>query len=156
MFGTPEQKEQLLKVIEENKNHKGALIPVLQNAQAIYGYLPMEVQTMIAEEMNIPLANIYGVVTFYTQFFLEKKGKYQINVCLGTACYVKGANKIIEKIEELTGVKVGETSKDGKFSLAATRCIGACGLAPILTINEDVHGRLTLDDVEPMLSKYNN
>ncbi len=153
-FGTLEQKERLLKVIEEHSSQRGALIPVLQGAQDIYGYLPMEVQTMIAREMNIPLANIYGVVTFYTQFFTEKKGEHKINVCLGTACYVKGSGKILEKLEERLNIKVGQTTEDGKFSLDATRCIGACGLAPVLTVNDDVHGRLTVDDVDDIITKY--
>ncbi len=153
-FGTLEQQQKLLNVIMENQDKKGALIPVLQKAQEIYGYLPIEVQSIIANEMRIPLAKIYGVVTFYTQFFLNKKGEHQINVCLGTACYVKGSGKILEKIEDKLGVKVGQTSSDGKFSVDATRCIGACGLAPVLTIGEDVHGRLAEDDIYQILDKY--
>ncbi len=152
--GTPEQEAQLKKVIDAHKNQKGAVIPVLHEAQGIYGYLPIEVQEMIAEGLNVPLAEIYGIVTFYAQFSLNPKGKYQIGVCLGTACYVKGSGDILEKVKELLNIEVGECTADGKFSLDATRCIGACGLAPVLTINEDVYGRLTVDDIEDILKKY--
>lgn len=152
--GTPEQEAQLKKVIDAHKDQKGAVIPVLHEAQGIYGYLPIEVQEMIAEGLNVPLAEIYGIVTFYAQFSLNPKGKYQIGVCLGTACYVKGSGDILEKVKELLNIEVGECSADGKFSLDATRCIGACGLAPVLTINEDVYGRLTVDDIEDILKKY--
>ena len=152
--GTPEQEAQLKKVIDAHKNQKGAVIPVLHEAQGIYGYHPIEVQEMIAEGLNVPLAEIYGIVTFYAQFSLNPKGKYQIGVCLGTACYVKGSGDILEKVKELLNIEVGECSADGKFSLDATRCIGACGLAPVLTINEDVYGRLTVDDIEDILKKY--
>ena len=152
--GTPEQEAQLKKVIAAHKDQKGAVIPVLHEAQGIYGYLPIEVQEMIAEGLNVPLAEIYGIVTFYAQFSLNPKGKYQIGVCLGTACYVKGSGDILEKVKELLNIEVGECTADGKFSLDATRCIGACGLAPVLTINEDVYGRLTVDDIEDILKKY--
>jgi len=152
--GTKEQEQQLQAVIAEHKGQEGAVIPVLHKAQDIYGYLPVEVQTMIAEGLDVPLAEIYGIVTFYTQFSLNPKGKYQIGVCLGTACYVKGSGDILEKIENILGIKVGECTADGKFSIEATRCIGACGLAPVITINEDVYGRLVVDDVEDILKKY--
>lgn len=152
--GTKEQETDLLKVIVEHKNDKGALMPVLQKAQDIYGYLPVEVQTMISNEMDIPLEKVYGVVTFYSQFSLSPKGKYKVSVCLGTACYVKGAGDLFNKIADDLGIKGGECTPDGKFSLDACRCIGACGLAPVLTINEDVYGRLTVDDVPGILSKY--
>ncbi|KPU26281.1 NADH dehydrogenase [Caloranaerobacter sp. TR13] len=149
-----EKIEELKKVIEENKEKKGALMPVLHEAQRIFGYLPIEVQRMISEGLNIPLAEIYGVATFYSQFSLIPKGKYQIGVCLGTACYVKGAQAIIDKIKEGLNLEVGGTTKDRKFSLQATRCIGACGLAPVMTINEDVYGRLKADEVPGILKKY--
>ena len=152
--GTPEQEAQLKKVIDEHKGQKGAVIPVLHEAQGIYGYLPIEVQEMIAEGLNVPLAEIYGIVTFYAQFSLNPKGKYQIGVCLGTACYVKGSGDILEKVKELLNIEVGGCTADGKFSLDATRCIGACGLAPVLTVNEDVYGRLTVDDIEDIIKKY--
>ncbi len=152
--GTDEQKAELLKVIADKKDDQGALMPVLQKAQDIYGYLPIEVQTMIAEEMNIPLEKVYGVVTFYSQFSLNPKGKYKISVCLGTACYVKGAGDIYDKLQEKLGIAGGECTPDGKFSLEACRCIGACGLAPVLTVNEEVFGRITADDVDDILAKF--
>ncbi len=152
--GTDEQKAELLKVIAENKNEKGALMPILQKAQAIYGYLPIEVQTIISDEINIPLEKVYGVVTFYSQFSLFPKGKYKISVCLGTACYVKGSGDIFNKLQEKLGISGGECTADGKYSLEACRCIGACGLAPVMTVNDDVYGRLTADEVEDILNKY--
>lgn len=154
--GTEEQKAELLKVIADKKDNKGALMPVLQKAQDIYGYLPIEVQTIISDAMSIPLEKVYGVATFYSQFSLYPKGKYRISVCLGTACYVKGSGDIYAKLEETLGIKGGECTPDGKFSLEACRCIGACGLAPVLTVNDDVYGRLTVDDVKDILSKYND
>ena len=152
--GTKEQEQQLQAVIAEHKGQDGAAIPVLHKAQEIYGYLPIEVQTMIAEGLDIPLAEIYGIVTFYTQFSLNPKGKYKIGVCLGTACYVKGSGDILDKIKSILGIDVDECTPDGKFSIEATRCIGACGLAPVFTINEDVYGRITTDDVAGILAKY--
>lgn len=152
--GTPEQEAQLKQVIAEHKDQKGAVIPVLHEAQNIYGYLPIEVQEMISEGLNVPLAEIYGIVTFYAQFSLNPKGKYQIGVCLGTACYVKGSGDILEKVKELLDIDVGECTPDGLFSIDATRCIGACGLAPVLTVNEDVYGRLVVDDVAGIIEKY--
>ena len=152
--GTKEQEEKLLKVIEEHKGQDGALIPVLHEAQNIYGYLPIEVQEKISDGLGVPMSEIYGVVTFYTQFTTEPKGKYNIAVCLGTACYVKGSGTILDKIKEKLGIDVGECTSDGKFSIEATRCIGACGLAPVLTINEEVYGRLEPDDIYAILEKY--
>ena len=153
--GTKEQEAKLLEVIAAHKELKGALMPVLQKAQDIYGYLPIEVQTIISNEMNIPLEKVYGVVTFYSQFSLNPKGKYKISVCLGTACYVKGSGDIYNKLMERLGIEGGECTPDGKFSLEACRCIGACGLAPVLTVNEEVYGRLTVDDVDSIIAKYN-
>ena len=153
--GTKEQEEELKKIIAENKNQKGALMPIMQTAQDIYGYLPIEVQTMIADEMGIPLEKVYGVSTFYSQFALNPKGKYQISVCLGTACYVKGSGDVYAKIEEILGIKGGECTPDGKFSLDACRCVGACGLAPVMMINDEVYGRLKPDDVKDILAKFN-
>lgn len=154
--GTKEQEEKLLKVIESHKDTKGALIPVLHEAQEIYGYLPLEVQKMIAEGLNVPLAEVYGVVTFYTQFSINPKGKYQVAVCLGTACYVKGAADLLERIKQRLSIDVGECTPDGKFSIDATRCIGACGLAPVLTVNDDVYGKLVVDDIDGIMDKYIN
>ena len=152
--GTAEQEAELMSVIAQYKDQDGALIPVLHQAQEIYGYLPIEVQTMIADGLSVPLAEVYGVVTFYTQFSLNPKGEYKVGVCLGTACYVKGSGDILEKFKELLGIDVDGCTPDGKFSLEATRCIGACGLAPVFTINEDVYGRITADDVPGILAKY--
>lgn len=152
--GTAEQEEQLLAVIRMHEGEPGALMPILQKAQDIYGYLPYEVQVIIARELQKPIEEVYGVVSFYSQFSLSPKGKYPISVCLGTACYVKGAGDIAERFAQRLGIKEGECTPDGKFSLEPCRCIGACGLAPVLTINEDVYGRVTLDDVDDILAKY--
>ena len=152
--GTPEQEKQLNEVIAAHKHDKSLLMAVMQKAQDIYGYLPIEVQTIIAEGMDVPLEKVYGVATFYAQFSLTPKGKYNISVCRGTACYVKGAGDIFDKFSEKLGIGADECTADGKFSLTACRCIGACGLAPVLTVNEDVYGRLTVDDVDDILAKY--
>ena len=152
--GTKEQEAALLKVIADHKDDKGALMPILQKAQGIYGYLPLEVQTIISNEMNVPLEKVYGIVTFYSQFSLNPKGKFNISVCLGTACYVKGSGDLFDKLKDLLGVTDGGCTEDGIFSLESCRCIGACGLAPVLTINEDVYGKLSVDDLEGILSKY--
>lgn len=152
--GTKEQHEQLMKVIDAHRDMDGPLMPILQGAQEIYGYLPYEVQAVIAEELGISLEKVYGVSTFYSQFSLVPKGEYKIAVCLGTACYVKGSGDLVDKIKEIIGVEVGGCTPDGKFSLDATRCIGACGLAPVLTINDDVYGRLTVDEIPGILKKY--
>ena len=141
-------------VLEEYASQPGSLITILQQAQEIYGYLPLEVQKIISKELDISLEHIYGVVTFYAQFSLSPKGEYDISVCLGTACYVKGSGPVMDKICEILGVKPGETSADGKFSVDATRCLGACGLAPVITINEDVYGKLQPKDVAAVLAKY--
>ena len=153
--GTKEQEAKLDAVIAEHKGEKGALMPVLQKAQDIYGYLPIEVQEHIALGMDVPLSEVYGVATFYSQFILNPKGEFAVAVCLGTACYVKGAGLLMDKLESLLGIKNGEISADRKFSLDATRCIGACGLAPVLTVNEEVYGRLTPDMIKGILDKYN-
>ena len=152
--GTAEQEAKLDALIESLKNEKGAVMRVLQGAQDIYGYLPIEVQKMISIKMGVSLAEIYGVSTFYSQFALNPKGEVAIAVCLGTACYVKGSGDIINKISEIIGIQAGETTPDGKYSLDATRCIGACGLAPVLTVNDEVYGRLKVADVPTILEKY--
>ena len=152
--GTKEQEEQLLAIIAELKAQSGCLMPIMQKAQDIYGYLPIEVQTIIADELCIPLEKVYGVATFYAQFALYPKGKYKISVCLGTACYVKGSGDLYNALMDKLGIAGGECTPDGKFSLEACRCIGACGLAPVLTINDDVYGRLTADEVADILAKY--
>ena len=151
---TPEQAKKLEEVIASANGDKSRLMAVMQDAQAIYGYLPYEVQCKIAEGLDVPVEKVYGVATFYAQFALSPKGKYNISVCLGTACYVKGAQQVLDKICEVLGVEAGECSEDGKFSIEACRCIGACGLAPVMTVNEDVYGRLTADMVPGILAKY--
>ena len=130
--GTAEQERQLLDFIEEHKQVGGCLMPIMQKAQDIYGYLPYEVQKMISDELDVPMEKIYGVATFYSQFNLYPKGQYKISVCLGTACYVKGSGDIYNKLMEILGIAGGECTADGKFSLDACRCIGACGLAPMM------------------------
>ena len=153
--GTAEQEAKLNALIEKNKSDKSRLMAVMQGAQDIYGYLPVEVQNKIAEGMDVPLEKVYGVATFYAQFALSPKGENHIAVCLGTACYVKGSGDIYNKLQEVLGIGGDECTADRKFSLAASRCIGACGLAPVLTVNEDVYGRLTTDDVAGIVAKYN-
>lgn len=152
--GTKEQEAQLQKIIAEHKGQPGAIMPVLQQAQEVYGYLPVEVQTMVAEGLGVPLEEVFGVSTFYSQFSLTPKGKYNVSICLGTACYVKGAQAVLDKLCEKLGIQPEECTPDGLFSLTACRCVGACGLAPVLTINDDVYGRLTPDEVDGILAKY--
>ncbi len=152
--GTKEQEERLLAVIEKYKDTMGKMMPILQEAQDIYGYLPIEVQQIIARETGVSLEEIYGIISFYAQFKLNPDGEVAIAVCLGTACYVKGAGELIEAIEQELNVATGSTSPDGRYSLEATRCIGACGLAPVLTVNGEVYGRLTKKDIPDILAKY--
>lgn len=151
---TPEQEQKLKEIIDANKHDESRVMAVMQEAQEIYGYLPIEVQEMIAEGMDIPLEKIYGISTFYAQFSLSPKGEYNISVCLGTACYVKGAQSLVDRLSEKLGIGVDECTPDGKFSLTACRCIGACGLGPVLTVNDEVYGRLTADDIDGILAKY--
>lgn len=145
----------LNKIINELKEKRGALIPVLHKAQEIFGYLPEELQTHIAERLDVPLSEVCGVVTFYSLFSMKPRGKYLISICLGTACYVKGAGKISEELAKRLKVRIGDTTEDGKYTLEASRCIGACGLAPVLTVNGEVHGRLTMENINQLLEKYN-
>ena len=152
--GTAEQLAKLDELIAKHKGEKGALMPVLQGAQGIYGYLPIEVQKHIALSMDVPLSEVYGVATFYSQFILNPKGEYAVSVCLGTACYVKGSGKLHEKCMEITGIGAGDISPDGRFSYDATRCIGACGLAPVMTVIGDVYGRITPAEVDGIIAKY--
>lgn len=149
-----EKEDKLRKIIDKHKEEKGALIPVLHEAQELYGYLPYEVQKIIAEGLDMSMAKVYGVVTFYSQFSLTPKGKYRINVCMGTACYVKGSAEVLAKFQERLSLDVGECSEDGKFSLDSCRCIGACGLAPVVTVNDEVYGRLTPEEVDGIIDKY--
>ena len=152
--GTPEQEEKLLAVIAKYDGVKGKMMPILQEAQEIYGYLPVEVQKIIAEKTGVSLEEVYGIATFYSQFKLNPDGQIAIAVCLGTACYVKGSGDVLDEISKQLGVAVGGISEDGRYSLDATRCIGACGLAPVLTVNGEVYGRMTKADVATVLAKY--
>ncbi len=151
---TPEQAARLEAVIAEYRGTPGGTMPVMQQAQEIYGYLPEEVQVRIAEGLGIPMEEVYGISTFYSLYNLNPKGEHKINVCLGTACYVKGSQKILDKIEETLNLQTGSITPDGKFSLDATRCVGACGLAPVMIIDDDVYGRMTPDMVKDILAKY--
>ena len=152
--GTKEQEEKLIALCEANGCNPDNLMPILQGAQDIYGYLPAEVQKIIAEKCGVSTEEVFGIVTFYSQFTLNPKGDVAIAVCLGTACYVKGSGKIIEAIEKKLGLEPGMTTPDGKYSLEATRCVGACGLAPVMTVNGTVYGRITEKDVDGILEPY--
>lgn len=154
--GTIEQERQLQEVIEKHKDMRGALLPVLQEAQGIYGYLPIEVQQMVADGLSISLSEVYGVATFYSQFSLTPKGEHRISVCLGTACYVKGADKILQALEEKLEIKSGECTPDGLFSIDSCRCVGACGLAPVMMIDDEVYGKVTVEQIDSILDKYIN
>lgn len=146
---------QLRDVIAEKKSLQNPLIEVLRQAQEIFGYLPIEVQEFIAAEMNIPASKIYGVVTFYNFFSMKPRGKHMLNVCTGTACYVKGAPKVIQMLSEELGIKMGETTKDGLFTMSAVRCVGACSLAPVFVIGEDTFGRVEKkDQLKAIFAKY--
>jgi NADH:ubiquinone oxidoreductase subunit E len=148
--------QQLEKIIAEYKGKSGALIPVLHQAQELFGYLAEDVQELVAEGLGIPLSEVYGVITFYSLFSTKPRGEHTIGVCMGTACYVKGAADILKAIQTGLGVEIGDTSADGLFTLTVTRCLGACGLAPVITIGEDVYGRLTPDKIPDILNKYRN
>lgn len=152
--GTPEQEAELRAVIAQYKDVPGGTMPVMQRAQEIYGYLPIEVQQIIADGLNIPLSDVYGTATFYSLFTLNPKGQHRVSVCLGTACYVKGSQQILDKIEEVLSCKAGSITPDGKFSVDATRCVGACGLAPVMMVDDDVYGQITPDMVEGILKYY--
>ena len=153
--GTAEQKAALEKVIADHKGKPGALMPVMQQAQDIYGYLPIEVQTMIAEGLGCSLEQVYGVSTFYAWFSLEPKGKHLIRVCLGTACYVKGSEKVLHEIERVLGIKADTTpTQDGLFSVSALRCVGACGLAPVMVVNGKVYGKVTPAQAVNIINEY--
>ena len=149
-----EKFDQLQAVIDEQKGKKGNVMSVMQKAQEIFGYLPKDVQVFIAEGLNVPLTEIYGVATFYTQFALEAKGKYQIGVCMGTACYVRGSQKVLDALVKELDVEIGRTTRDGLFTLEATRCLGCCGLAPVMMIGDEVFGRLTEDKIPGIIQEF--
>lgn len=141
-------------IINKYKHENGPLIPILQGAQEVYGYLPAHVIKHISKAIRIPVARIYGVVTFYAQFRLTPVGRNLINICLGTACHVRGGAKVVETIEKELKIKDGATTEDGRFTLEVVACIGACGLAPVISINNEVHGRLSPDKIAGILAKY--
>lgn len=146
--------EQLKDVCKSFNNEKRELINVLHKAQGIFGYLPAEVQELIARELNVSAAHVYGVVSFYSFFTMLPKGEHPISICLGTACYVRGAEKVIDEFKKLLHIKVGETTEDGKFSLSCLRCVGACGLAPVVLVGDKVYGRVAPDGVKTILKEY--
>lgn len=140
--------------MQDNKETSGVLMPVLQEAQNIFGYLPLEILQMISRTLNIPMAEIYGVATFYSQFSFVPKGENIISICLGTACYVKGAQAILEELESQLGIKAGYTTPDLQFSINSTRCVGDCSLAPVILINEDIYPKIAKDQVKGIIEKY--
>lgn len=153
----PEKKLQELKdICKSFNNEKGELINVLHKAQGLFGYLPAEVQEVISKELNVSVAHVYGVVTFYSFFTMTPKGEHPVSICLGTACYVRGADKVLEEFKRILNIQVGETSADGKFSLSCLRCVGACGLAPVVTVGNKVYGRVSPDGVKDIVAEYRN
>lgn len=154
--GTLGQKNALYRVIAECGEQPGSLMTIMQKAQGIYGYLPIEVQTLISDATGHPLEEIYGIATFYSMFNLYPKGKHRISVCMGTACYVKGGGGVLGRLEEILGIEPGECTADGLFSLDDCRCVGACGLAPVILVDNDVYGRVDLDQLDGILTKYRN
>ena len=147
-------REELISFIEEQKKKPGPLMPIMQKAQALFGALPFEVQELISEQLQIPMTDVYGVATFYSQFALKPKGEHIVSVCMGTACYVRNSEKILDRLIEELGIDPGETTEDNKFTLEATRCLGCCGLAPVMMIDDQVYGRLVPSDVPDILAKY--
>lgn len=154
--GNNPKDEEMNSILEKYSKDKSNLIQILNEVQENYGYIPKYSQISISEYLDIPLAEIYGVITFYARFTLKPKGKYNIAVCLGTACFVKGSEKVLDKAKEILKIDIGETTEDGKFSLEATRCIGACGLAPVFTVNEEVYGKATPELMEKVIAEYKN
>jgi NADH-quinone oxidoreductase subunit E len=150
----PEELEKLDGIIDKYEGRPSYLIPALKEAQEIFGYVPMEVQHWLAEGMNVPSSHVYGVVTFYSFFTIEPRGRHTIRLCLGTACYVKGSKDMLEQIVKGIGISVGETSEDGRFTLEAVRCLGACGLAPVMLIGEDTHGNVNPTTTLTILEGY--
>ena len=146
--------EKIEKILLKYDKNKSNLIQILNDVQETYGYIPENVQLEISKYLNVEMAEIYGVITFYARFTLKPKGKYNIAVCLGTACFVKGSEKVLERVKQKLGIDVGQTTPDGKFSIEATRCIGACGLAPVFTVNEEVYGKATPELVDKVLDEY--
>ena len=151
-----ELEKELENILEKYTNAKDNLIPILNDVQMKYGYIPQIAQRKISDYLNIPMAEVYGVITFYSRFTLKPKGKYAISVCLGTACFVKGSEKIMERLKQRLHIEEGETTTDGKFSIDATRCVGACGIAPVFTVNGEVYGKATVKMLDEVLDKLEN
>ena len=149
-----EKLEKLEHILAEQKDIKGPLMPILNETQEMFGYLPQEAMDRISKVLNIPIAEIFGVATFYSRFTLKPRGKYTVALCLGTACYVKNSQGVLDRLKTELSIEAGETSEDRKFTLEATRCLGCCGLAPVMMINEDVYGKLVPDDIPGILKKY--
>jgi len=151
-----ENYDKLKELIEHYGRTRSALMPILHDVQEHYGYIPRGAQEMIAAELRIPIADVYGVITFYARFSLVPQGKNRVSICMGTACYVKGSEDVLTAVKKSLGIDTGETTEDGLFSIEETRCIGACGLAPVITVNRDVYGKIAPEQVEDVLSKYRN
>jgi NADH:ubiquinone oxidoreductase subunit E len=151
---SPDQLKQVDDIIVSHTGKPGALIPVLEQVQEVLGYLPVPVQMLVAEGLNIPVANVYGVVTFYSLFTMVPRGRHNIRVCLGTACYVRGGQKLLERLQDILGIKPGSCTEDRRFSLETVRCLGACGLAPVIVIDEDTHGQMKPAKLEGVLALY--
>lgn len=152
--GTKEQEKQLKQEINILKQEKNPLIMILHKAEDIYGYLPYEIMELISKELKVSINEVYSVATFYTSFHLSMSGKYKIGICLGTACYIKGNDKVLQELEKLLGIKDGECTKDGKFSIDTTRCLGCCGMAPVISINDDIYGNVKVNELKSILDKY--
>ena len=155
-IGEEKNAKEMQEILEKYKQDKSNLIQILNEVQETYGYIPKFSQVEISKYLNLPMAEIYGVITFYSRFSLKPKGKYNVAVCLGTACFVKGSEKLLDRVKEKLGIDIGETTEDGKFSIEATRCIGACGLAPVFTVNEEVYGKATTETIDKVLKEYEN
>jgi NADH-quinone oxidoreductase subunit E len=151
---TEEKYQQLEDFINNLPEKKGALIEVLHKAQGIFGYLPQEVQLFVGEKLDIPASKVYGVVTFYSYFTTEPRGEFVINVCMGTACFVRGSGAVLDEFQKKLGIKTGETTSDGKYTIEVLRCVGACGLAPVVTVNDKVYGHVTPADVKKIIAEY--
>ena len=151
--GNAKLNNELKEILENNEKNKSNLIQILNQVQEKYGYISQQAQKEISEYLDISMAEVYGVITFYSRFTLKPKGKYNIAVCLGTACFVKGSEKVLDKVKEILKIDVGQTTEDGLFSIEATRCVGACGLAPVFTVNDEVYGKATPEMVESVISR---
>ena len=149
-----EKRKAVAEIIQRHAKEPGALIPILHEAQEHFGYIPRDVQGMIAAGLRMPIADVYGVITFYSRFSLTPQGKNRVSICMGTACYVRGAEDVLHEVKKQLGVDTGQTTEDGLFTIEETRCVGACGLAPIMTVNRDVYGKITPGQVEGILTKY--